>query len=245
MKKITLWALILSSILKSAAYAQVESLPVSIKISAFSSDESIINAPIYLIPGDSVKKNNSLIQKSHLNLILKSLSEKGYKIITDSSGIKPLFFLEYNYFISAPELIKGKVPLPTFNPSTTVNINTNVNTQLKTQPTFTNPSDYIKPIVSEPLNFPQPVLPSGYVPVDFERIVYTRKLSFKCYMLKGKNIEEIWIADIESKGFKADLNEILPAMIFAAKSYLGRNLSIPKEVNVELNSKSFRRFTEK
>ena len=216
----------------------------SVKISSYAADNTYSGIPIFLVPADSIKNNsNSLVNKSHLSLIVKSLTESGFQTINDTIGLKSFLFLEYDYSISGPALRNGKAPLPTYAPTTTVNTNVNVYTDIQTQSkNNSNASGIINPIVTEPLNFPHPLFPFGFLPVYYDRNIYTRKLLFKCYKIKDSNVQELWITNIESKGPSSDLNEILPVMIFASKNYYGKNLGVPKEITINNKAKSFRKF---
>ena len=56
--------------------------------------------------------------------------------------------------------------------------------------------------------------------------------------------KEIWVLDAESRGSKSDINEILPALIFAANPYWGKNIRTPKEILIDGKNKAYLRFID-
>ena len=224
--------------------AQSASLPINVKISSFALEEINKKIPLFLFPGEVVKGSlNTISGKSHYSLISRLFKEKGYKIITDTTGVIDFLYLEYNYFITEPVLYRGKVYEPIYTPSNTVRTNINITNQINNSPINNeNTMGNIKPMDFGEINIPQAQRPSGYIPIDIEQNVYTRKLSFKCYSRKNEKIEEKWVSEIESQGVTSDINIILPALLYASMTYFYKNLIVPKEVNVKTESRSYIKF---
>jgi hypothetical protein len=236
LKNISLFFLVFC-FLSNSLFAQFE-----VKVTAYSSNAKTSNEIFEFIAGDSIRSHNSLANKSHSALLLKTLEDRGFDLNKESTNSSNCF-IEYNYYISNGVKMQQKVPLPTFAPPTNINTNVQVKTSVNPPPTTTGitPIQFTEPA---PINFPQPQLPSGYNVVEVERTIYTRRLILKCYTLNNGNKEELWIAEAESSGSSGDLNEVIPALIYAIKPHIGTNLRTPITLTIDPENRKYKKFLE-
>lgn len=240
MYKQILFPLIMIAFSFNTSFAQVE-----IKVTSFSSTSNLSNNQFRIVAGDSVKQlQNTLANKSHLTLLINSLEDKKIAVSIDTNSINKNHVIEYNYYISSGVKKQQKVPLPVFSAPTNINTNVQVKTSITTPSSATNGFTPIQFTEPPPVNFPQPQLPAGYNVVEVERTIYTRKLILKCYVLINGIKEEIWIAEAESSGNSDDLNEIVPAMIYAVKPYIGKNLRTPITLTIDPENRKYKKFLE-
>lgn len=240
MFKQLLYPLIIIVFSFNTALAQVE-----IKVTSFSSTSKISNNQFNIVAGDSIKQvQNTLAYKSHLTLLIKTLEDKKIAISIDTNSMNKNNVIEFNYYISNGVKKQQKVPLPVFAPPTNINTNVQVKTSINTPSSTSNGITPIQFTEQAPVNFPQPQLPSGFNVVEVERTIYTRKLILKCFVLNNANKEELWIAEAESSGTSGDLNEIVPAMIYAVKPYIGNNLRTPITLTIDPENRKYKKFLE-
>lgn len=63
-------------------------------------------------------------------------------------------------------------------------------------------------------------------------------------MLNNGKKEELWIAEAESSGSSGDLNEVIPAMIYAVKPHIGTNLRTPITLTIDPENRKYKKFLE-
>lgn len=217
-----------------------------IKVTSHSAANELVGEPYLLIPGQTVKNiQNTLVNKSHTALIEKVLASKKYARIIDTFTQKPSLIIEYDYYTSSPENLTEIRYMPTYSPGTSVNSNVTVNTQVNSPIISSNNQRVLpEPIVANSSNNNVPIfnLPSGYTKVETQKTVYNRTLILKCFSLNNGIKEELWITEAESTGPTEDINEVVPALIFSIKNYVGKNNVTPKIESVKTSSNVFNRF---
>ena len=193
-----------------------------------------------LVPEDSMKNiHNTLKNKSHLDLIKKSLLKNQYFYVDDTTSKKVDCIITYSYGISNPILVKEKYYKATYSSGT--NLSNNVNVNVNSNNSSSVAATSIKPITFDPVNIP---VASGYVPIENESTNFKRTLTLKCLSVDGIKREEIWIIEATSSGYSDNIHQVLPVMIFSVTDYIGLNLRMPKNISVREKSSNLKRFLE-